>query len=169
MPLLATWHVLATSLALGQVTVVFRDGQSPTPAYAGTRDTTLREGEDVPWQPDTNYDGEENFLGGGADRAATLLTFNLSSVPPATPIRSAAVLMDVERTAPGETFSAYQCLRPWTSTGATWNRYDGAGAWAGPGATGAGDLGPVVGTLAPWNRGDATLALNDAGVALIQG
>src|SRR3712207_1338318 len=81
----------AAALALGQVTIVFRDGQSPTPAYAGTRDVSIWDGARVAWQPDANHDTLDNQLGGAPDSAAVLLRFNLSSVPPGTPLRSAAL------------------------------------------------------------------------------
>src|SRR3954468_10567077 len=101
MSLLLTWHVLASSLSLGQVTVTFRDGQSPTPAYAGTRDATIHDGTEIPWQPGANYDALDDFLGGGVDSAAALIRFDLSAVPPTTTITSAALQVRVGLDAPG--------------------------------------------------------------------
>ena len=53
------WPAIAVALGLGQVTVTFRDGQSPTPAYAGTRDVSIWDGTTTPWQPTVEYDGIE--------------------------------------------------------------------------------------------------------------
>jgi len=167
---LVVWHVLASSLALGQVTATFRDGQSPTPAYAGTRDATIHDGTETPWQPGANYDGLDDFLGGAPDSAAALLKFDLSSVPPSTTITSATLRVRVSTDAPGQTVPVYQCLQPWTSAGANWDRYDGVTLWAGPGATGATDHGAqVLGTLDVGSGGTTPVPLGDAGVALVQG
>src|SRR5436190_15849853 len=107
MSFLVTWHVLASSLALGQVTATFRDGQSPTPAYAGTRDATIHDGTETPWQPGVNYDGFDDFLGGGVDSAAMLLRFDFSAVPPSTTIQSAALRLRINLDAPGQSFPVY--------------------------------------------------------------
>src|SRR5512138_3804858 len=136
---LAAWHLLASSLALGQVSVTFRDGQLPTPAYAGTRDATIHDGAETPWQPGVNYDSRDDFLGGAPDSAGVLLKFDLSAIPPSTTITSATLRVRVSQDAPGQAFPIYQCLQPWTSSGANWDRYDGVTLWSGPGATGAAD------------------------------
>ncbi|HEY8210925.1 MAG TPA: DNRLRE domain-containing protein [Myxococcaceae bacterium] len=169
MSLLVTWHVLASSLALGQVPTLFRDGQSPTPAYAGTRDATIHDGAETPWQPGVNYDGLDDFLGGAPDNASTLLRFDFSAVPPSTIIQSATLQVHLGADAPGQSFPIYQCLQPWTATGADWDRYDGVTTWAGAGASGAGDLaGQALGTLPTGSGGTVQVSLSDAGVALVQ-
>jgi len=167
---LVVWHLFASSLVLGQVTVTFRDGQLPTPAYAGTRDATIHDDDlKTPWRPGVNYDTADDFLGGAPDNAAVLLRFDLASVPPSTTITSASLQVTLETDNPGQTFSVYQCLQPWTSTGATWDRYDGVSTWAVPGATGTGDHAvPVLGTLDANSSGRVPVPLGDAGVAVVQ-
>ncbi|HVE85019.1 MAG TPA: DNRLRE domain-containing protein [Myxococcales bacterium] len=170
MPLLMAWPAFAAAaLATGQVTVTFRDGESPTPAYAGTRDVSVWDDTGTAWQPDVNYDGVNDQLGGGADSASALLKFDLSGVPPSTAIRGGSLQLYVWSSSGGEVYPAYQCLRPWTSTGATWNSYDGANGWTVSGATGAGDRAAVpAAALSTTTTGPAVFPLTDAGVALAQ-
>jgi len=167
---LALPALAAASLALGQVTTVFRDGQSPAPGYAGTRDVAIHDGSRYAWNPDVNYDGLDDQAGGTPDNAAMLLRFDLSSVPAGTAIRSASLQVRVSTDSNGEAYPLYQCSQPWTSTGATWNRYDGVNFWEVPGAEGPADHGATtVAALAPTSNGFFTAPFSDAGVALAQG
>jgi hypothetical protein len=59
--------------------------------------------------------------------------------------------------------------RPWVENQATWNSFATGQAWQSPGAAGANDRGSVVlGTVGPVSGGSRTIALNAAGVALVQ-
>ncbi|MBI3183253.1 MAG: acyl-CoA/acyl-ACP dehydrogenase [Myxococcales bacterium] len=63
-------------------TLLFQDGVSPSSAYSGTRDVTLTFAYTATREPDTNYEGNGNKLDGFPSNIATLIGFDLSSVPP---------------------------------------------------------------------------------------
>lgn len=159
------WAVFAAS-AQAQV-VLFRDGQAPDSGYAGTRDTTLSSGGgDSQWDPNANYNLEDDMLDGFPSDKGLLLRWDLSALPPGTPITSAIVRVNVLSTG-SDPYPAYQVLRPWSDLEATWLRATSTTSWAVPGAQGVGsDRGnEVLGTV----EGDPTAwTLNDAGVGVVQ-
>ena len=150
--------------------VVFRDGSSPTGAYAGARDTTLSQSA-----PATARGGETMLLMDGDDPAGsgqdqvTLAGWDVSSIPAGATITSASIQLTVTNTSTGS-YEVYEALRPWTESEATWSQASAGIPWSSPGAAGTGDRGTaVLGTVSAAALGLLNVALNASGVALVQG
>ncbi len=71
---------------------------------------------------------------------ATLLRWDLQSVPTNAKIKGACLVLTVQDPSV-RTFDAYEVLRPWTAIGATWNSAALGSAWRRPGASHATDRG----------------------------
>jgi len=156
--------------------MIFQDGVSPSPAYAGTNDTILA--LDF---PDLNLGRAENVetFWGEAERRRSLLRWDLASLPTNATIQSAVVELyrydgDAQSAMP---ISLYRVTRAWVegtgadlypppgyvADGATWNRAGPATAWT----TAGGDFDPTAlsqitlpaSTGNGWVRLDATAAI----------
>ena len=132
--------------------VEFRDGLN---GYAGTRDVLL-------------YSSFANFnfnfydlLTADAPTLRSVLRFDLSSVPPGTPVTAASLGLYVTNT--GNTSTVYPLTRNWSETGATWNS-----PWEDPGADDVPDdrSGTSMGTFNPNGNGLRTTTLN---TSVVQG
>ena len=157
------------SVAAVSPSMVFRDGSSPTAAYAGTRDTTLSQSA-----PSTVRGGETTLLVDGDDPAGsgqdhvTLAIWVLSSIPAGATVTSAAIQVTVTNTSAGG-YAVYEGLRPWTESEATWNQASAGDPWSTPGAAGATDRGTtVLGTVSASSLGLLNVPLNASGLALVQ-
>lgn len=169
--------VLLTGSAVAE-TVEFQDGVLPTTAYAGTRDTIIKNGT-----PTLNFGALPRLrvttqdIGTNA-QTWTLVRWDISAwVPPGAVVTQVQVVLDVEASETGATTSIYQLLRNWTEgdgttgSGASWNTYNGVNNWGTAGAenttTDRGNtvLGSVPGTPA----GPQVVTLNATGLAVVQG
>ncbi len=150
-------------------TVVFRDGVSPTAAYAGTRDVITYSMTDLFWDPNAVYNNAELHADNSPALESSLMAWDVSAIPPGAAVNSATLTLDVTA------FSAYPvplfaCLRPWVEGQVTWNQYRAGSPWQTPGGQGALDRGTVVlGTFNGTALGATTVTLNAAGVAVVQG
>jgi hypothetical protein len=143
-------------------TKTFREGVS---GYAGTTDTFIRQGS-----ANTNYgantrcevDGDD---GSGADKSC-LIRWALTGVPSDAVVTSATITLRALDS--GGTYQLYQLNRGFNEAQATWNDASTGTPWASPGALGAADLGPTVGSVSG-SSGTKTIALNSAGIAMVQG
>ncbi len=105
--------------------------------YQGTRDTTLNQ-----WFPTTNYSGLATLALRAPIVASPLLRFDLNGVIPAGSTVLEATLALYADTSSNQhplEARAYQLVRPWEMTEATWNQASATQAWQVPGAQGSGD------------------------------
>ena len=113
-------------------TVTFQQGLN---GYAGMRDTYISDYSD-----DTNYNWDTILIVRSTDIMASLLRFDVSSIPTNATIQSAQLQVYTV----GQSNSAYMCarpyavLRPWIDSQATWNRATSGETWAAPGCNGIG-------------------------------
>ncbi len=151
------------------MTVSFQDGLLPSPAYAGTRDATIREASaDTPLglAGTLEVDGDEPS-GSGTDMSM-LLSWDVSSIPPDATVESAQLQLEVTNISSG----VYNCqglLAPWTESEVTWNRASTSTSWGTPGANSSADRDSAV--LCSVNAsalGPLVVNLNAAGVAWVQ-
>jgi hypothetical protein len=152
-------------------TVVFRDGVSPAADYAGTVDITLSsDTTGVTFAPDANYSSDSPLLiDGFRTDVSALLRFDLTTLPPGTPIERIQLAYNVTNTGPAS-FRAYACLRPWTPSQVTWLEASPGVPWAVRGARSAGvDRGvEVVARLTGTTLGARVAVFEDAGVSMVQ-
>lgn len=149
-------------MLLAQFNVTLRDGVN---GYGGTRDVMLQDSSGTYGDPDANYDAVDDSVDGFPFPRATLMRFDVTSIPAGTLVVSAQLTLNV---ANGSTnsFPAYQLLRPWSAAQANWYAPLAGMTWAGRGATGLGvDRDTAVLFVA-----DSTppYAFTDAGVAVLQ-
>lgn len=110
-------------------TLVLQQGLN---GYAGARDTWISS-----WYPDENYEGP----GAGqiyiraVDKKATLLKFDLSMLGPGTVIEEATLSVYVHNWEGNMpiTVGAYQVIRAWVASEATWNKAQALEDWGSPG------------------------------------
>ncbi|HET7543736.1 MAG TPA: DNRLRE domain-containing protein [Polyangiaceae bacterium] len=147
------------------VSISFQNGVSPTPAYGGSSDATLKQA-----LPSKNFGNEMTLEADGDDGKGVdksfLLQWSVSDIPAGSEIKSAIIGLKINN-ASIQAYDAYALLRPWDATQVTWQQATSASPWASPGALDASDRGPLLGTLSG-GVGSAAIPLNSAGVALIQ-
>jgi len=135
-----------------------------TQVIDGGVDTTIASARD----PRTVNDDGEHLNADGDPKAAVLLSFDVSSIPPWSTITAAALLLDCPSDGTAIPYSVYAALRPWVETQACFNTYAAGQPWGAPGADGPGDhgataLGVLTGTGAP-----IPVPLNAAGAQQVQ-
>lgn len=148
----------------------FQDGRFPTSDYAGTRDTQL-----VERSPQTAFGGAKVLLAEAENpkerRKASwpLLRWDLSSVPVGSRLHAASVTLHVAEPSRGQAFYFFEPARSWSESEATWKLASAGNLWRFPGSLGAVERWSTpLGTLAPFQKGEYTTVLGDAGVALVQ-
>jgi disaggregatase-related protein/TGF-beta propeptide/pectate lyase-like protein len=117
----------ATTPPLPQ-TQVFQQGLS---GYTGVTDTWINV-----YDPNLNFNSETKLNVQGTEDIKALVRFDLSSIPPGTPISSATLSLynyAHAASAEGGTLSVYPVSKVWVESQATWNRSTTANAWAAPG------------------------------------
>ena len=116
-----------------RIPITFQQGVSPA-GYAGCQDTYI-----VSWYGyrDYNYCSSSNTQVRSGDQEATLIRFDVSSIPAAATILSAELRLYVEWTSgAGLTLplGVYQVNRPWNVCEATWYNARSEVYWQSPGA-----------------------------------
>ncbi len=163
---------LGVSEARAQTTIVFRDGVSPTSAYAGTRDMAITDagtGNDTTCDPTQNYDSLDNQIDGDPIHKGTLIRWDLSSLPTNTAVASASMILKATNDS-AENYEVYPLLKAWSPTEATWNRASNAVAWQVAGAQGPTDRGASAIAYTPATGvASFTVPFLDGGVAAITG
>ena len=152
------------------VTESFQEGVSPDPSYDGTSDTYISQNA-----PTSNFGLSATLLADGDDPSssgndlASLILWDLSSIPPGSTVDSAEIEIEVFNVS-GGAYDIYEMKRDWFETGATWNIYSPGNAWETPGASGAGDRGSsILATITAGSLGSYKVILNTDGLAVVQG
>ena len=102
------------------VTVSFQDGVN---GYSGTRDTKLKSGS-----PGSNYGSDIALEVDGSPDKSTLLSWDVTSIPPGSIIELADITVNVTNKS-GDDYEFYQMLRPWVEDEATWDEYASGQGW----------------------------------------
>lgn len=148
-----------------ELTSTFRDGTSPSAAYAGTRDTDILE-----LSPNQNNGTATSlYADGQGSNRAILIQWDLSSIPSDSIVTGASFQTNIVAEVMGATYDAYALRQPWVENEATWNQAASGRPWQTPGALGTNDRAPT--SLAVFNAqalGPYSLQLNAAGVATVQ-
>ncbi len=159
--------LVSRPLPLTVLTRAFQDGVSPAASYEGTRDTTISDGA-----PTVNYGADKTVRADGSDkraRLAALIRWDLSDVPPGSRVLSAEVELYVVNACNGRPYRFHGLRGPWDEREATWRTRDGKNNWQIPGAKGSMDRGgAVLATLAPFEKGEHVVLLNEAGRQAVQ-
>jgi len=164
------WVILLAAVvaeAAPQV-ITFRDGESPSPAYAGTRDISVVLPAVSDGDPNATYNVNPMDVDGYPAEHICLLRWDVSSLSGVT-VNSASIVLNVVSTAV-KAYDVYPVLTPWSASTATWNQASTGVPWTTPGAKGAGsDRGAaLIGTLDGSSAGLTSIALNAAGVSMVQ-
>jgi hypothetical protein len=150
-------------------TLSFRDGAEPSPAYAGTRDTTLTERPGIRpagGQPTLRGDGN---LAETTDDQSILLRWDLAALPAGGTVIAASIEVWVAEPSGGQAYELYRLRRAWSEAAATWELADRGAPWERPGALGAADRDPeLLGALAPRAVGPHRVVLGPAALRVIE-
>jgi tartrate-resistant acid phosphatase type 5 len=166
--LIDTYTMTKGGSSTGSSSMSFRNGALPTSTYAGNIDTYLSQNNTT-----TNYGGASTLIIDGDDPSGldkrAVLKWDVSAIPSTKTVTAASITLNVVDVS-SQTYELYQLKRNWTESGATWVNYASGAAWATAGASGSSDRGTtVLGTITGSTTGSYTIALNTAGVALVQG
>lgn len=142
-------------------TASFRNGVN---GYDGTSDASIREASANANDGSSSSCEADGVDASGKDRSC-LVRWDVSSIPTGSTITSASLTFRVTN-ATTNTYSIYGTKRGWQEASVSWNQAASGSPWQTPGATGSDDRGEVVGSLT--GSGSRTVALNAAGVALVQ-
>ncbi|MFZ8965586.1 MAG: DNRLRE domain-containing protein [Steroidobacteraceae bacterium] len=144
----------------GGTVVTLRQGVN---SYQGMTDTTLRSDTAT-----TNYGAATDLLVDGEPDYATLMRWDLSSIPAGVTVLEARLVLEVfNPSASG--YELYALGRSFVENEATWQQAAIGQAWSVQGANGAADRdSTTLATLTPTTTGTYTLTLNPAGLALVQ-
>ena len=151
------------------ITDSFQDGVAPTAGYAGTTDTYMSSNA-----PTSNFGSSAMLLLDGDDPGrsgndlASLLKWDISSIPPGSLVDSAQITLDVFNSTTG-VYEIYELKSNWVEAEASWNVFAVGSGWQTPGAQGPLDRGSLVlGTISPAFSGSYSISLNAKGLALVQ-
>ncbi|MGA1463743.1 MAG: DNRLRE domain-containing protein, partial [Steroidobacteraceae bacterium] len=132
-------------------------------SYQGMTDTTLRSDTAT-----SNYGAATDLLVDGEPDYATLMRWDLSSIPAGVTVLEAKLVLEVfNPSASG--YELYALGRSFVENEATWQQASIGQAWSVMGANGTADRdSTTLATLTPTTTGTYTLTLNPAGLALVQ-
>lgn len=130
--------------------VSFQNGALPNPNYLGVVDTYLSiDADTLPVDPNDSWLQIKNSLYGEPGGKRPLLRFDVSSIPPGSIVVNAELhlLQSVvwqQHDSNVSTVRAYQLIRPWVASQATWYKATSGQEWSSPGADGVGDRSMVA-------------------------
>lgn len=121
--------------------------------------------------PAVNYGSSATLLVDGAPDAedrATLIKWDVSSIPGGSMINSASIRLNVTNLS-DDNYPVYQLLRNWVEGEATWNEYASSNGWQTVGALGANDRGTASLGVTPGSgaTGLESFSLNATGLQVI--
>jgi hypothetical protein len=144
----------------GPTTVSFQNGVA---SYNGMVDASLRSDNAT-----TNYGAATTVLIDGSPDYASVMRWDLSSIPSGKTVTAAQLTFNVVDTS-GQSYELYALKRAFDEATVTWQRASSAVAWQTVGADGANDRETtVLGALVGSGSGTLTVSLNAAGLAKVQ-
>jgi hypothetical protein len=145
-------------------TLTFQDGVSPDSSYTGTRDTSIKSDA-----PDTNFGSSGNLEADGEPDYATIIQWDIASIPAGSTVTYASVTLAVTNNSGGQGYELYEMKRDWVEEEANWGAYSLGNPWQTAGADGPDDRGTTaLGKAATSDEGLFVFALNADGIALVQ-
>ena len=143
-------------------TLSFQDGVGPTMSYAGTRDSMIRTEAQT-----KNFGSVTTLKMDGSPDEASLIRWDLSSIPAGSIVHTARIVLNVTNT--GKTYELYKLKRDWVENQVTWRISATGIAWAVAGAQGDADRDPtILGLLSARALGLTPIELNASGIAAVQ-
>lgn len=144
----------------GPTTVSFQNG---TAAYNGMVDAHLRSDNTT-----TNYGTATTLLIDGSPDYATVMKWDLSSIPVGKTVTNVTLTFNVTDVST-QAYTFYALKRAWSESSTTWQLAQTGTSWQTAGANGANDrettaLGSITGSA----TGAKTITLNSAGIAKVQ-
>ncbi len=139
------------------ITIAFQDGSMPDTSYSGTQDSFL-----VERSPASNFGNELELKADGIQfdpdsgqygEVATVIQWDVSSIPNTAKITSASITLDIINPSDG-TYNILSQHIPWSESSVAWKDLNTSN---------------VLGTIISSAPGTITINLNGAGVALVQG
>jgi PKD repeat protein/murein DD-endopeptidase MepM/ murein hydrolase activator NlpD len=150
------------------VTLAFQDGIAPDPAYAGTRDSYLREAS-----PATNYGGAATLQVDGSEPSGSstdmniVVSWDVSDIPPAVTVEAASMTLNVTNISSGS-YSCFELLSPWDEASVTWGDAAAGTPWSGPGASGVDRGTDAVCLVSASATGPLIVDFTTDGLAMVQ-
>jgi hypothetical protein len=116
-----------------------------------------------------NYGSSTSIDVDGSPDKAALLRWDLSSVPADASVESASITLRLSSGTNHE-YEIYELLQSWNEAQTTWSQSASGSSWGAAGAQQGGiDRGTtVLGTITSSSTGFVTIALNSAGIAVVQ-
>lgn len=146
----------------GTRVMAFQDGVSPSPTYAGTRDTKLH------GDAQTTAFGSSDYLEIDANPDyAALLQWDLSAVPSGATVQSAEIVFHVTNVSTA-TYQLYALNKPWDESSATWLERNTGEPWTLPGAT-SDHASTVLANVRGPNLGELRIPFTSSGLNVLQG
>ncbi|NUQ39398.1 MAG: DNRLRE domain-containing protein, partial [Caldilineales bacterium] len=121
--------------------------------------------------PTLNFRNDSQLLLAAPDASHVLLRFDLADLPPGAVVQQALLRIQVISPPPAAQIEAYQLLRPWEITAATWQRATWQEMWDAPGAASPLDRSPSPAGAAflPTAAGEMTLDITPLAQAWAHG
>lgn len=151
--------------------IVFQDGVSPAPSYAGTRDAYMEQHSPEKrrgTKDELSIDGDTPSKS-GKDRYG-VIKWDLTHLRPGTAIQGASITLFATDSGTDAPYELYELRRPWEERELSWTQAASGKPWQVPGAAGPEDRGSVpLGRFTPTRGGAFSIPLTPAGVAVVQG
>lgn len=142
------------------ITVSFQDGVA---GYNGGRDTMIRA-----LNANTNYGSLTSLEADGSPDIASLLGWDLASIPTGSTIVSAAIELNITNSS-AHTYGLYAMERAWDEFGATWNLAGAGRSWGSAGANAASDRSSAsIALVNARNTGVLRIEFTATGLSVVQ-
>jgi len=153
--------VTVSSSSTGSTTVSFQSGAN---GYTGATDTKIRS-----TNTNTNYGSSTNLEVDGSPDYATLLKWNLSSIPAGKIVTAVSITVNITNVS-SQLYEIYALRRAWSESSATWNQASSGVNWgtAGANSTTSDRESTVLGAMSSSSTGLRTFSLNSSGIAKVQ-
>jgi len=138
--------------------------QSGANGYTGATDTKIRS-----TNTNTNYGSSTNLEVDGSPDYATLLKWNLSSIPAGKIVTAVSITVNITNVS-SQLYEIYALRRAWSESSATWNQASSGVNWgtAGANSTTSDRESTVLGAMSSSSTGLRTFSLNSSGIAKVQ-
>lgn len=142
----------------------FQDGVLPDTSWHGMTDTKIKSDA-----PSTVFGSSDNLEVDADPDYAALMRWDLSDMPADVTISRASIRLHVTNVST-TTYKLYALTKPWDETSTTWTTQQGTTPWEIQGALGSSDFAPTaLADVQGGELGETTIALNEAGLDVLQG